>query len=293
MIPLNRVLYETDTTVAICLFSIQSGPPLLTNSIDVGLNSTRPTSSSMCHGFTWIHVLCGHPNLPLTSLLFCQTAILTGQDCLPCIELDWLPLKGFCPGCRKERKRERRHLRKQIARRHTREIQIQIRIQSCKVPDAEIYFQAPSRQRSHRHGSESRYGDRFEADDPRVEFSQGSYDVDLCEVQSKHEAVQNWLYHQEHPSGQILGTSSNEGCLAGTQNLAKVDTRRSCIPVPARRKTDLQTKTRNDHSQIPVPVNRTQKQKQPIQLRTELQVVDARNSRTCVDEMDLFDRITF
>lgn len=249
----------------------------------------------MCHGFTWIYVLCGHPNLSHSSLLLCQRAILTGQDCLPCIGLDWFPLKGFCPSCRKERKRERKHLRRQTARStHTSNEQDAWKHQSHTLSDAEIHFQAKSWQTTHDHSSDRGSDDWFEGDGD-VEYSQGSCDLNLCEVQSKYAAVEKWLHHQDHPSCEISDTSSSGCCPGELRKLATVHSRRSGIPVPVQQKAGLQAKTRNYHSQIPVPVYRTQKQKQKqsFQPHNELQVLDESDCRTCVDEMDFFDQITF
>ncbi|PTU17338.1 hypothetical protein P175DRAFT_0536160 [Aspergillus ochraceoroseus IBT 24754] len=52
----------------------------------------------MCHGISWYHALCLHPNPTSSIRIACKTALKSGYYC-SALESWVLPLVGICPWC--------------------------------------------------------------------------------------------------------------------------------------------------------------------------------------------------
>lgn len=242
----------------------------------------------MCHGITWFHVLCGHADHSLSTLILCHNSFLTGDSCLPCIDLAWLPLKGLCRICREQERRGRRRRRRQIA------------LTAYAAFDEQCGWEwespgllgtdAQAHAMSDGHGTGERYDDWVDVQDV-IEPQPEADGLDMPEEPFKNEMkemIEGWLNHPDFPAREIPD-SSNEGCSSGLPDHSTVKNQRSCIPVLARKNTGLLHQPKIQRSHIPVSVNRVQKNRLP-KAQNELEVIDESDN---IDGMELFDRITF
>lgn len=232
----------------------------------------------MCHGVTWFHVLCGHADPSLSTLILCHDSLLTGDSCLPCIDLAWFPLKGLCRICREQEKRERKRRRRQIA----------LTAYEAFNEQGDWEWESPDvlatekRVQSDGHSAGRRYDDWFECQDVS-EFQPEVDGLDMLDTPSKKEMVERWLNHRNFPTWEAPFPSNTEYYSSGLPDHPTVKIQRSCIPVPARKNTGLMHQPKTQRSHLPLPVSRVQK-KQHSKPQNELEVID---------EMELFDRITF
>lgn len=241
--------------------------------------------TTMCHGITWFHVLCGHADPSLSTLILCHDSILTGDSCLPCVDLAWLPLNGLCRVCREQERRERKHRRRQIALTAYAAFNEQ-RKWEWDAPDMLV----PKNNHTQSNGrrADRRYDDWFEGQDV-IEYQSGADGLDMPDMPSKNEMIEKWLDHSDFPTPQTPSSSKVEHSSPRFPQHTSVNFQRSCIPVPARKTTGSKHLSQRQHSHIPVPINRAQKQ-QRQKPQNELEVADESGS---IDGLDLFDRITF
>lgn len=156
---------------------------------------------------------------------------------------------------------------------------------------ADYHPQSNGQRHPNEHKSGTRYDGRYE-DEDMVEYQLEQHGLDTLDESSNNKAIEEWLNHQDYPVQGIPELPDTESHLSGPPEYTSVTSRRSFIPVPVRRKTGLKDQPRNRRSQIPVSVKKIQK-KQHIKPQSTLQVVDVSERETFVDEMELFDRITF
>lgn len=235
----------------------------------------------MCHGITWFHVLCGHADPSLSTLILCRETLLTGDRCPPCIDLAWFPLKGLCHFCREE---ERKHRRRQIAL----TAYEAINEQRAQEWDSLDMLAAEHHAQTHDHHTDRRYDDWFEGQD-MVEYQPQASRLSMPDAPSKNEMIENWLNHPDFLIPEVPESSNTKYSSPERPGSTTVKTQRSFIAVPARKHTGLMHQRKIQRSQIPVPVNRAKKQ-QEHELLNELEVIDETGS---IDGMELFDRITF
>lgn len=68
-------------------------------------NQASHPDTTMCHSIIWYHVLCGHTDHSMSPVIYCDEAILSGKDCLPCVDRINFPMIGLCDSCMAERRR--------------------------------------------------------------------------------------------------------------------------------------------------------------------------------------------
>lgn len=232
----------------------------------------------MCHGITWFHVLCGHTYLSLSSLILCRESILRGHSCLPCVDLIWLPLRGLCHSCGREKQRERRLRRQHIAQFN----ELHAWKWDSRKASAENYQVQSEEQHDLKEDSPGLRYENWYEDEDVIESQLGSqHGLGMLDTPSNNESIENWMNHQDYPAQGIPGVMNTEH--------QPVKNRRSCIPVPVRGETRAKEQPRSHRSQIPVASNRLQKQHH-VEPQDTSQVSEG---ETLVDEMELFDRITF
>lgn len=233
----------------------------------------------MCHGITWFHVLCGHADPSLSTLILCHDSLLTGDSCLPCIDLAWFPLKGLCRICREQGKRDRQRQRQRRRRQIARAAYAAFNEQYDWEWDSPVEEHVQSDE----HSAGRRYEDWFEGQD-MIEDQTEADGLNILDAPSKEKMIVDWLNDSDFPAWEVPFPSSNiEYPSPKPTDHPTVKMRRSCIPVPARKNTGLMHQPKTQRSHIPVPVDRIQK-KQYAKSQDELEGID---------EMELFDRITF
>lgn len=234
----------------------------------------------MCHSIIWIHVLCGHPDPSLTSLIFCDDTFFTGHDCLPCIGASWLPLKGLCRSCKNEKRRS-------------------IKLKRARVVEDDIAYAGTNQQDAWEWGSTAstimsatkkrlrtksqthvqnwecriRYDGWDEEDEETIEHQTQPCGLGLLNTAPTGGTIEQWLDYPESPVFEDPGLSGLEDHL----------------PQP-----EYTTKPRKQRSYIPVPVRMIQKRHQTTREGTPRLIADEGDEEeSLVDEMELFDRITF
>lgn len=230
----------------------------------------------MCHGITWFHVLCGHTFLSLSSLILCRESILSGHSCLPCVDLIWLPLRGLCHSCRRGKQRERRLRRKRIAQ--VNELH-DWKWDSRKASAEDFQVQSEEPHDSNEDSPHPRH-----EDEDVIESQLGArHGLGMLDTLSNNESIENWMNHQEHPAQGKPGVNNEH---------QSVKSRRSCIPVPVCREVRAKEQPKSRRSQIPVPADRLQKQ-HLVKPQGTAQMSGKSEGKILVDEMELFDRVTF
>jgi len=196
-------------------------------------------------------------------MVYCDEAIFTGEDCLPCVEIIDIPIIGRCGNCNSERKRQRRkakHIRMQT---HAKEAGI--------LPT----------NRNQTDDGQGSHGIRYDDWDDEETFTDKQLHGLGLGIPLYADSVQGWLDNTVSPTCPSPATvvSYKEGARLNTSR-RQPSTRRSYIPVPVRM---LQSKTqpRAQCSRVPVPVRMLQK------------AATWADAQPLIEDEELFDEVTF
>lgn len=236
----------------------------------------------MCHCIIWIHVLCGHLDPCLTSLIFCDVTFFTGHDCLPCIEASWFPLKGQCRSCKNETRRSSRLKRAQVVEDDI--AYVGTTQQHAWERGYTVSTIMSATEKRHRTKSQTdvqdwewrnRYDDWYEEDGLVTEHQTQPCGLRLLNAAPTGGTLEQWLDYQESP---VLESPRLEGL-------------EDHLPQPG----EDTTKPRKQNSYIPVPVRMIQKRHQTTREGTPRLIADESEEEgdSLIDELELFDRITF
>ncbi|KAJ5081553.1 hypothetical protein NUU61_009817 [Penicillium alfredii] len=218
----------------------------------------------MCHSIIWYHALCLHPHPLSSSLVFCPGAMIYGQDCLPFQDVIYLPMVGRCHSCKDQKRRCQAIKRKR---------QIE-----NEWLDAELNGEFWEHEWERDHVSVQSQG--FEEPEAYhglgIDFACPEVDIELESTVASPvmECSGQRSQHQDSPTMMSPDPHMEKNC----------DQTAWISP----------SKKAHRRSWIPVPVNRAQRQRGTATPGSTPQLTaDESDVESSVDEMDLFDRITF
>lgn len=228
----------------------------------------------MCHSVSLYHVPCGHPNHSMSTSIYCDEAISTGEGCLPCIDRIDIPMLGQCDNCEAERRRRREA-------RRSREMQQgaeHATLTRTGVNEAALLDTGSQNQIEKSQGIGIKYDDWN--DEEETVTDQQFYGLGRVTTPYTDNIVKEWLNSTDSPISLSTHTSV------------------SCDDTPRRLESEPKSRSRTRRSYIPAPVRKLQPKAQrshiPAPLKTTQRWTTRQSPRPLVaDELQLFDRDTF
>lgn len=237
----------------------------------------------MCHSIIWYHVLCGHTDHSMSTIIYCDEAILSGEDCLPYVDRIDFPMIGACDSCMTERRRLKasRSQEMQASASHARPTRTDASEAATTDTDSRVHI-------AKSHGCGIRYNGWR---DEETDENQQLHGLGLA-ITPTNEIVKEWLNNPVSPVSPSAETSFSWDDAPRRLEFTS-HSRGSYIPVPVRMLhagNQTRAQPKSQRSRIPAPAKMLLK---PTKRESNRPSDTDEGDGSFASKMALFDRVTF
>ncbi|KAJ5191059.1 uncharacterized protein N7498_010044 [Penicillium cinerascens] len=210
----------------------------------------------------------------MSTTIYCDEAIFTGEVCMSCVDRIDIPMPGKCDNCEIERRRRREARRS----RETQQGAEHAALTKKDINEAAVSDTGSQNQIEKSQGRGIMYDDWN--DEEEIVTDQHLYGLGLVTTPYTNNIVKEWMNNTELPGSPSAYTSvscNDRSRRMGYAPKGRSRIHRSYIPAPVRK---LQPRTQRSHIPVPVKMNHrwtTRQSPRPL----------------VADEMQLFDLVTF